>query len=228
MNSIVADMHTHTIGCDHAYSTITENAAAAKEKGLSFLGITEHAPNIIGGATLWFFQNLRILPRFLSGVMLLKGVELNIMDKEGVVDLPAETLQKLDWVIASMHTPCFTPAGVSEHTSAWMAVAENPNIDVIGHSGDERYSFDYESVIPIFGKYNKIVEINSHSFQVRPNSHVNCARIARLCAKHGVRVVVNSDAHFHTYIGQFDAALQMLKEAERNRIPSGIDCQRRL
>lgn len=41
---IVVDSHTHTIASGHAYSTILENALAAKNKGLKLLCTTDHAP----------------------------------------------------------------------------------------------------------------------------------------------------------------------------------------
>ena len=42
------DLHTHTVASGHGYSTIQEMAAAAKEKGIRILGITEHGPSIEG------------------------------------------------------------------------------------------------------------------------------------------------------------------------------------
>lgn len=44
----VCDMHTHTIASGHAYNTINEMAQAASEKGIKFLGITEHAVTMPG------------------------------------------------------------------------------------------------------------------------------------------------------------------------------------
>ena len=41
---IIADTHAHTLASGHAYSTIKEMAAAAKERGLKALALTEHAP----------------------------------------------------------------------------------------------------------------------------------------------------------------------------------------
>lgn len=54
----VADMHTHTLASDHAYSTISENAASAAKAGLSYLGMTDHCINmgirrIYGISAIW-------------------------------------------------------------------------------------------------------------------------------------------------------------------------------
>ena len=43
---LIADTHTHTIASNHAYSTVLENIEAAKERGLLYLAMTEHGPNM--------------------------------------------------------------------------------------------------------------------------------------------------------------------------------------
>ncbi|MDR2932022.1 MAG: phosphatase [Oscillospiraceae bacterium] len=210
MFNIIADTHTHTLASDHAYSTLTENAAAASLKGLAFMAMTEHAPAMSGAPTAMHFSCLPNLPRTINGVKIIKGAEANIMDHKGALDLEDTVLEKLEWVIASMHLPVFAPQDKKAHTQAWMAIAENPLIDVIGHCGDGRYDFDEETVLPAFKKYGKIVEINAHSFAVRPGSDVNCPRIAKGCMALGIPVVVSSDAHFHTNVGHFAPAVAML------------------
>ncbi|MEF1307797.1 phosphatase, partial [Vibrio owensii] len=72
---IVIDSHTHTIASGHAYSTILENALSAKNKGLKLLCTTDHAPEMPGAPHYWYFNNQRILPRFLHDVGILRGVE---------------------------------------------------------------------------------------------------------------------------------------------------------
>ena len=81
-----------------------------------------------------------------------------------------------------------------------------------GHCGSPQYAFVYEKVIPVFAEHGKVVEINEGTFRVRQKSLENCAVIARLCAKHGVRVAVNSDAHYLTQVGQLDSAVALLEE----------------
>ena len=83
MKPIVADTHTHTLACGHAYSTIMENIRCASEKGLAFLCITEHAPAMHDAPQLSFFRSLYSIPDVIEGVNILKGAECNIMDYEG-------------------------------------------------------------------------------------------------------------------------------------------------
>jgi len=144
----------------------------------------------------------------------LKGAEANILDYDGHLDLTNEELNELDWVIASMHNQAINPGSCEEHTRAYMAVAKNPAVDVIGHSGDGRFPYDYEATIKVFKEYGKIVEINNHSFETRDGSKENCTEIARLCKKYRVPVVVSTDAHFCTEIGHFPHCIAMLKEID--------------
>lgn len=208
----VADLHTHTLASPHAYSTLTENAAAAAALGMLAIATTDHGPNTGDGGHIWHFGNMRILPERIAGIRHLRGAEANVCDYDGTLDLPERTLSALDVVIASMHDSTL-PYGTPEQiTETWMRVAENPLVDIIGHCGSPQYAFDYEKVIPVFAEHGKVVEINEGTFRVRQKSLENCAVIARLCAKHGVRVAVNSDAHYLTQVGQLDSAVALLEE----------------
>ena len=40
----IADLHTHTLCASHAFNTLTEMTAAAREMGLAALALTDHAP----------------------------------------------------------------------------------------------------------------------------------------------------------------------------------------
>lgn len=209
---IVADTHTHTLASGHTYSTVLENIRAAQEAGLSFLCVTEHGPAMYDGPKQSFFSSLHTIPDVVEGVIVLKGAEVNVTGYNGELDLPEPLLSRLDWVIASCHGPVCPPATVREHTRGWIKIAENPNVDVIGHCGDGRYPFELEAVIRSFKEHGKIVEINAHSFQVRPGSAFNCRQIARCCAKYDVPVVVSSDAHFCLNVGEVGEAVEMLEE----------------
>ena len=206
----VADTHTHTLASGHAYGTMMDNILAAAEKGLEFLCITDHGPAMNGAPKESYFRNLRSVPDEIEGVKVLKGVEANILDFSGTLDLSAGVLSRMDWVIASCHS-LLAPGTLADHTNCWLKVAENPHVDVIGHPGDGRYIFETEKVIKKFKECGKIVEINSNSFKVRPGSYYNCREIALCCAKYRVPVVVSSDAHFPTDVGNMDASLALLE-----------------
>ena len=225
---IIADTHCHTIASGHAYSSLQEMVTAAKEKGLYAIAITDHCVNMPGSPQQWYFENLRILPKEIYGVRVLRGVEANVCDYDGNLDLTENISDSVEWVIASMHCPILSESEstVDLCTKAWLGVAKNPKVNVIGHSGQEMFRFDYETVIPEFAKYGKLVEINNSSFKVRANSTNNCKIIAKLCKKCNASVIVNSDSHFSSLVGNFNNALSLLKEVdfpERLIINANVD-----
>ena len=213
---IIADTHTHTLMSGHAASTAMEHIMVAKQKGLRFLAITDHTGIMPGSPNEVYFSTLcNSLPEEYDGVYLLRGCEANIIDANGTLDLPEWILKRLDLVIASIHSFVTAPMNFEECTRLWTAIAENPDVDVIGHCGEEGFKFDYEKVIPLFAKNGKIVEINASSFKNRPSCKENCMQIAKLCAKHGVPLAVSSDAHFAGNVGEVGMAVELLS-------PNGI------
>lgn len=214
---IIADTHTHTIASTHAFSTIQEMIKEAKEKNLFAIALTDHGYNMPGSPKEgeFFFDCLGAIPAYLYGVRVLKGVEANVSDYKGNLDVPKSTLKNLEWIVASMHSITISgEANIERCTNAWLSVAENPYVNVIGHSGTPYFKYDYEKVIPVFGKNGKLVEINNNTFKSRKSSMDNCAEIAKICKKTNTRIIVNSDAHFSTAVGVFDSALKILREID--------------
>jgi putative hydrolase len=228
---LIADTHIHTIASTHAYSTVQENIHAAAQKGLYAIAITDHGVLMPGAPGPWYFTCLRGLPRYVEGVLVLRGEETNIINAEGHTDLLPGDLNSLDWVVASIHPPVFgqyticedgtfrktpssKPASIEEVTNAWLNIAKNPHINVIGHSGTQEYVYDYEAVVKEFARNGKLVELNEATFSGRKSSVPNCKKIMELCKKHSVPIIVDSDAHFSTYIGEFPNSLRLLEELE--------------
>ena len=209
------DTHTHTLASGHAYSTVDENFRWAAEKGLELVALTDHAPGMKDTTCHAYFANLHVLPEKLHGVRLLRGIELNIMDFDGTVDMDEKTLSRLDMAIASLHTPCIAPGSRKENTRALLKVMENPYVDIIGHPGDPRYDIDYKEVFRQAKKTGTILEINNASLipgGFRDGSQENVKKILRMSMEEGVSAVLGSDAHFYTGIGDFSHAIALLKE----------------
>lgn len=212
---IIADTHTHTIASGDAFSTLYENIQAAKRKGVKFLCMTEHAYSALPGAPVpTYFKSMHALPKEFDGVQLIRGVEVNVMDYDGKLDMPPDILDWLEWVIASMHTSVIKPRNVKDHTKAWLAVAENPLVDVIGHCDDPQYTFDVDRVIKAFGIYGKIVEVNEQSSAKNPAAREVCKKILLACKKYSVPIVVSSDGHFADKIAVFTKSEKLLEEID--------------
>jgi putative hydrolase len=188
----------------------------AKKRGLWANAVTDHVGGIPGAPGPWYFENMSILPREIKGVKILAGMESNVVNSSGELDIPYLKGDPLNWVVASMHEVTFNGThGFDDCTSAWLGVAKNPLVNVIGHSGTPGFEYDYEKVIPIFGENGKLVEINNSSHRVRGIESVNnCKKIASICKKHCVPVIVNSDSHICSHVGCFDSALDMLESID--------------
>ncbi len=213
----VLDLHTHTIASGHAYNTLREMAKAASDKGLSVLGITEHAPKMPGTCHSFYFHNLKTVPRELYGIRLLLGSEVNIMDFEGNIDLEERDLKGMDIIIASLHTPCIKPGSIKENTTAYLKVMENPYVNIIGHPDDGRYPVDYRALVEGAKEKGKVLELNNHSLDpkcFRRDARENDLKMLELCKEYAVPVIMGSDAHFDTLIGEFSMARELLEEVD--------------
>ncbi|MBD7910877.1 phosphatase [Clostridium cibarium] len=209
----LSDLHTHSIVSGHAYTTLLENVNYCAEKGIKILGTSEHAPSMPGAPHAWYFGNLKVVPRIINGVTILKGCEANITDVDGNIDLPSEASRFLDYMIASFHEPVFTPMSLEENTKAMInAIDKNPLIEIMGHLGNPSYELDYEALVIKAREKNIMIEMNNSSIagSSRKGSSVNCKRIAELCMKHGTKIILSSDAHINFSIGNFDGAIELL------------------
>ena len=142
----VIDLHTHTIASGHGYSTLKENIEYAKLNGIKILGMSEHAPALPGGPHPYFLQNYKCIPREYDELKLLCGVEANIIDLNGTLDVDIETLEMMEYCIASMHVPCVTPGTREENTNAAIMAMCNPYVKILGHPDDARFPLDYQKI----------------------------------------------------------------------------------
>lgn len=212
---LIADLHTHTIASTHAYATITEMVNEASKLELFALAITDHARTMPGAPGPFYFESLAILPKYMNGVRLLRGIEANISDYNGNLDVEESLQQSLDWIVASMHTLTLKgKPSVEKCTNAYLNLAENPHVNVIGHSGSPYYKYDYEKVIPVFAKEGKLVEINDSAFRYKKDYLNNCVEIANLCKKYKARICVNTDSHFTHTLGRAYDTLEILKDID--------------
>ena len=211
----VLDTHTHTYVSGHAYSTLMENIQYAKKQGLEILGVTDHGPKMPGGPNIFYFGNLKVIPREVEGITILKGCEANIIDFNGNLDIPLIIQEnRLDIIIASLHDVCITPGTLEENTNALLGAMDNKFVDIIGHPGNPSFPIDEELVVRKAKEMDKIIEINNSSFRSRPGCEENCLNIARLCKKYNVRVIMGSDSHFCTEIGVLDKAYSLLQKVD--------------
>ena len=213
----LSDLHTHSIVSGHAYSTLLENINYCAEKGIKILGTSEHAPTMPGAAHYWYFGNMKVVPRVINGVTILRGCEANILDIDGSLDMTDESSRNLDYMIASFHEPVFKPKSKEENTEAILNVMDKyDKVEILGHLGNPNYELDYEAIVKKAKEKNIMIEINNSSLlgSSRVGSDVNCKKVALLCREIGTKVILTSDSHINTCIGVFNKGIELLEEIQ--------------
>lgn len=213
----LSDLHTHSIVSGHAYTTLLENINYCAEKGIKILGTSEHAPSMPGAPHYWYFGNMKVVPRVINGVTILRGCEANILDIDGSLDMTDESSRNLDYMIASFHEPVFKPKSKEENTEAILNVMDKyDKVEILGHLGNPNYELDYEAIVKKAKEKNIMIEINNSSLlgSSRVGSDVNCKKVALLCREIGTKVILTSDAHINTCIGVFNKGIELLEEIQ--------------
>ncbi len=221
MNDIL-DLHTHTIVSGHAYNTLYEMVHAASQKGVKLLGVTEHGPRIPGACHPFYFLNFKVVPRMVSGVRLLLGCEINIVDYQGGLDLEPRYLERIGLGIASIHEPCYASGTVAQNTAAYVGAMKNPAVQVIGHPDDGRFPIDYETLVCAAKEHHVLLEVNNSSLAPgcnRKNSRENSVAMLEYCRKYQVPVVLDSDAHCEADVGNHSRSQELLEEIH---FPEGL------
>lgn len=211
------DLHTHTMACGHGYSTLKENIEAAQECGLTFLGLSEHAPAMPGGTHPFFFGNYKCIPREYGDLRLFCGVEANIVDFDGNIDMEEYLLKRVDYVIASMHVACIKPGSIEENTRASIKAMKNPYVKILGHPDDSRYPLDYEALVQAAKEEKVFLELNNSSLNpgaVRQNAAENAIKLLETCKKYQAPIVLGTDSHICYTIGKFDRAMEIVEAVD--------------
>ncbi|MEG0128811.1 phosphatase [Clostridium sp.] len=213
----ILDLHVHTVSSGHAYSTVKENIEEAAKKGIKYLGISDHAPSMPGAPHLFHFYNLRVVKDVINGVRILKGIEANIVDYDGSIDVPEDLIQQLDYVIASIHSPCFTVSDIENNTNALISAMENPFVKIIGHPDDSRVPVDYVKVVEAAKRTGTILEINNSSIRpggYREGARENLINLLNLCKENKVMVIMGTDSHIYYEIGDFTYAEEVINSCD--------------
>lgn len=209
------DVHTHSLSSGHAYSTLQENVFEARKKGLNYYGLSDHGPALPGGPHAYHISNMRVIPNTIDGVRILKGIELNIMDTKGNIDVEERDLSGLDYAIASLHIPCFTPSDIESNTTACINVMKNPHVKILGHPDDSRFPLDYTKLVEAAKKYHVLIEVNNTSMSptsFRQGARENYAVLLKTCMEMGVPILCNSDAHISFSVGDIENCLSIIDE----------------
>jgi len=200
VGDIRGDLHCHTTLSD-GRNSLEEMAGGARERGYSYLAVTDHSAShgfgdhVTADQLAARIDEVAELNESFKGkrFRVLAGSEVNI-GTDGSLDYPNELLTELDWVIASVHTSF--RISEKEMTKRVVAAIENPLVDCIGHLTGRLllkrapYDIDVEAVAEAAAGNGTMLEINGN-----PNRRDLSEQHARLAADAGVMIVLNTDAH---------------------------------
>lgn len=209
------DLHTHTIASTHAYSTLQEYIPVAKERGIKLFATTDHGPRMDDAPHQWHFINMVVLPRFIEGIGILRGMEANVLNVQGEIDCDERMQGSLDIILAGFHKPTLHPTSKREHTEMMINCIKSGRVDIITHPGNPRFPIDARAVAEVAKACNVALEINNSSFLTsRIGSYDNCLEIAKAVRDVGGVISLGTDSHHASHMGNFEQCINLLEAAD--------------
>ncbi len=201
LQDLRGDLHMHSTASDGTES-ITSMAAAAQQRGLHYVAITDHSKRVSmargldAQRLLAQWSTIDELNRDAMGstqIRILKGIECDILEA-GPLDLHDEVLAQADWVVASIHYG--QKQSRQEITDRIIGALRNPHVDCIAHPTGRligrrpAYELDITAVIQAAAEFKKCLELNAHPTRLDLSELHLMNTIAA-----GVPIAINTDAH---------------------------------
>jgi DNA polymerase (family 10) len=198
LSEIQGDLHMHTTESD-GKASLEEMVAAGRSRGLKYIAITDHSKRVsmangLDGTRLrkqW--AEIDALNAKLNGFRVLKGVEVDILERGGL-DIEDAVLEEADWVVASVHYGQNQSA--DQITKRIVDALANPHVSAIAHPTgriiNRRKSYDVhlDAVFETAHKYRKLLELNANPARLDLDD-INCLAAKR----HKIPIVISTDAH---------------------------------
>ncbi len=204
------DLHTHSFFSACGIHTHLEILERGKRLGMEAIAITDHGPALQSRCTSPFYDRLN---KPLEGIRLLKGMECNLVNEEGEIDLPINRLPYLDVVLLGIHPN--TPKGLGRGRYTEMlvkAVERNRTVDILTHLNDEAYPVEFETVVKAATERGIAIELNnSKTLLGRVSDDVTRSLVETVDTLNG-RLVVTSDMHAIEELGLDDSVRPFLEQ----------------
>ncbi|MBM4341012.1 MAG: DNA polymerase/3'-5' exonuclease PolX [Deltaproteobacteria bacterium] len=195
---IKGDFHVHSNWSDGS-SSIEEVARAAQQKGYQYIVICDHSQSLKiahGLDETRLIKQIEEIDRLnekLKNFRILKGTEVDILS-DGGLDLSEKALEKLDFVVASVHSGFKQDR--ERMTKRIINALENPYLHVLGHptgrllGARDPYEVEMGEVMETAKKYGKALEINAYSERLDLDD-IHCRKAKEM----GIRVAIGTDSH---------------------------------
>ncbi len=216
LDALRGDLHVHSDASSDGHSTLDELLAEGARLGREYLGITDHSRSRPLGLDAERLRAHAAAVRAASargrrGPALLAGLEVDILP-DGSLDLPDAALEELDVVVASVHSHLSdAPAAMTRRI---VRALRSGVVDVLGHPTGRQlgvrdaYAFDWDEVLRVAREEGVALELNA-----TPDRLDLCDTHARLARAAGVALVISSDAHHHSQLGNLQYGVWMARRA---------------
>ncbi|MFG1934962.1 PHP domain-containing protein [Mycobacterium sp. NPDC048908] len=200
--ALKGDLHVHSNWSDGS-APIEEMMLAAKQLGHEYCALTDHSPRLRvanGLSPDRLRQQLDVIDELrdrLAPMRILTGIEVDILE-DGSLDQEPELLERLDVVVASVHSKLAMDA--PSMTRRMIKAVTNPHTDVLGHCTGRLVTggrgtrpeskFDAEKVFTACRDHGTAVEINS-----RPERRDPPTRLLKLALDIGCVFSIDTDSH---------------------------------
>jgi DNA polymerase (family 10) len=178
---------------------VEQLALACREQGYRYIGITDHSQSAAYAGGLraddlerqW--AEIDGVNARLDGIRVLKGVEADIL-QDGALDYPAEVLERLDFVIGSVHSR-FNMNG-PEMTARVLHALDDPRLTILGHPtgrlllSRDPYQLDMEAVMRRAAERGVGLEINADPHRLDLDW-----RVLPAVKEAGAQLSIGADAH---------------------------------
>jgi len=216
-----SDLHIHTVMSGHAFCTVNECIETAQKCNLSLIAITDHGPAMEHSANEGYFEMAARLPKLHGSLNVLFGCEMNILDKDGSVDLSAETMSELDIVLAGLHgRTSYAGSSEADNTAAIInAMKKHSLINIITHPYRVEFPVAIPDIVYASKEYNVLLEINAslllkaiqNPFEENNVQIIHkTAEMIQLLQSTETCYIINSDAHYSGEIGISSSSLEIL------------------
>jgi DNA polymerase (family X) len=198
LDDIRGDLHTHSTSTDGHYS-IKDMAEAGAKLGYEYLALTDHSQHVTvargldAKRLLRQVRDIEALNARLKGILVLKGVELDILE-DGRLDLPDDVLKELDVITCSVHYKFNLTR--EKQTERIIRAMDSPYFHILSHPTgrliNERrpYEVDLEKVMRAAKERGVAIELNAHPDRLDLDD-VHCKTAKEL----GLKIAISTDAH---------------------------------
>ncbi|MFW5960536.1 MAG: PHP domain-containing protein [Chitinivibrionales bacterium] len=193
------DFHTHSNFSPCGMHTCLEMIGYAEKAGLSGIAVSDHGCLVGGKVPTTFYERFS---NPVNGIRFFKGIECNIADEQGGLDLPQGYTEFIDIVLAGIHSNTPTSQGEKHYTDALIKAAEkNPALDIIVHPNSLTYPVEYLPLCRAAKELDKVIELNNSKLRNNRVPRESAVQLIEAAGKSGCRIAVSSDAHCVNEIG---------------------------